>query len=309
MMKKGQINNTLLAVFLLLGIGAAGLFIYQGLQQSAVAGVEQQQQITQQLISPTGKAATVRYAALDQESSPKNTQVAVSGIYALEMNGDTQAIISNNVTSSATARTSVSTSTGKTLKAVAFSNAYYGDMVETKVDKETINIDLPVHTIATGINVSLEDVDGVVRTDTNLNMTLVANEKDSWSWLKIKNTDTNSQFRWKALGFDLATAANISNVDVAGMTSSNVPERRRSVVDYYFVFPEAQKLSEFDSVKTGRVLFESDGDNPAESITLYVVDEQHFKAQDNTLKVGVEDDQNTPADIGASDVTRTLNIL
>lgn len=313
MMNKGQANQMLLSIFLLLGIGFIGWQLFQGVQQTAVSGgvqeqAEQQQKLVQQLTSPEGKAATVRYAALDGVSDPRNAQLAVAGIYAIEMNGNGEVLIANNVSSSATARTSVSTSTGKTLKAVAFDSLRYGDLVETKVDKETISVDLPVYTIATGLNVSLEDRDGVVRRDTNLNITLAASQTDTWSYLEIENTDTDSLFRWKALGFDLATASNVSDLDVAGMRSAPVPERRRSVVDFYFEFPEAVSLKEFEKFKTGRVKWEADGDNPAEDVTMYVVDIQHYKTQDNKLAQGVEDDQTSPVDLGLADVSRTLRV-
>jgi len=257
-----------------------------------------------------GTDATLQISAYDLVSTTPTTRVA-STLYAYDV--DNKELLKNGASLSASASTNVDTTVGTDFVIGAFDSTYYGTLKSVTVTKTAQPVVLDNFKITTSLNVKTYD-DGSALNTSNI-MAISSNAEQSWDKIFLEENESNRAFNLKGFGLDLPTATNITDWTVNGkdspiVESASMPQRLRTTLDFYFVLPESRMLKSWDTYNTGNVLFKSGGNDPVtETATLYIIDESNFASSvDKTLKSGVENDASSPADVGASDITRTVTI-
>jgi len=318
---KGTWAIVLLVCAVLLVGGGISFVGYQMNQQSVVGAdpgeVTEAAEATAAGLK-VGDAATTKFRAYDNEDASLS-QVAAT-LYVEEHSGEDYALIEDATAMSASAATSVSTTVGSELKACAFDSTYYGECAVFTVSKETMPKNLEVYAIASSVLVECYD-DGSKLTDCNL--TLAAGQTDALDYVRIELNESDAAFNFKGIGIDTTASGNITNIDATGsitpsgsLSVSTVPTRlNRGAydVDFYWTVADAVMLHEWDVITTSSVSFEADsGNDPSETATMYIVDESMFKSvvksTQNRILSGVETDASSPADVGITDPTLTINL-
>src|SRR3990167_5076155 len=330
-----------LAVLLTVGvvsIAGVALMLFTG-QTGIGGGDDASVTLTQEVASATeeGKSATLQFKANNQVSDTK-AQVA-SSLYVVEFNGDgVRRLLDDVTTLSATALTSTSSTVGKKIFGCYFDGSYYGDCGEEAntftVTDRIMTVPLKVYDIATtNPNVTFDDEDATTGTSDNVgNITLSSSQTGTIDSIEFENRDADDQLRIRGLGLDLvATGTNISDITISGVeyvkceppktncqvvqaiiSEPAMPKRLQNTLDYYFQFDDNGKpltLDEFQSltVKVMQITHDCDTAANEELIDLYWLDESCFRSNKDPeqVKCGVEDDQPSEADVGASDFSYT----
>ena len=320
---------TLVLSYVNLGQQTAAVTDPQAVQASAASAAE---------ALKSGDASTVKFKTQDKASN-NNAQVATS-ISVEEWDGaaygeGSMDLIADATALSATTTTSVTTEVGKHLKACAFNQStYYGDCETFKVEGEGPTKTLSSYAIKTMVNLELYD-NGVLETkDSGAdagktiigNLSLSADQTDALDYMKITQNNSDSLLRLKGFGFNVSEGSNVKDITMTGtlnwdtnnkgqaspgsFAESAGPQRLNQVVDWYFELPEFVSLYEFDSVRTPAVQFVGRGTNPDELVTIFLLDEGHFKSvkQNNRILSGVENDESVEEDVGGDDYKAQLSI-
>lgn len=298
----------------IVGIGGFGYFAYNA-QQSFAPSSEQppEEAAKEATASNLGNSASEKIRSYDREANAQ-TQVAAT-LYAVETYNGQKRLIADGTTLSASADTSVATVVGAEIDAVVFDSTYYGKLNHFTVSREVDYQALDAYAIATSnMNVQVYTNANVELTDGQANLTLGSGQSDYFGRLKLTVNTANKAFNFKGIAIDLPSASNISTVDIQGMSAATAPKRltRVSQAEFYFDIPDAKMLHQWESFETGRITFTAvSAVNPnLEAFTFRVVDESYFRSTDRTsILKGVEDDQPSSADVGASDVTEAGNII
>lgn len=313
MNKKGAMNPTW-GVFILMALivvgGGAYLFLgpSQPVQQTSLQGVNVDQA---SVVANLGEIASVKMKAVNKESATL-AQVSVPA-YVWKKNDPTHLLNDATVLSSSTTSTVNSVKVGDEICYRAFNASFYGDEA-CKVVGQSDLIEIPVHGVTTGALMETYYKNSIGDVNDELNISLGANQADSFTKLRIQNNVSNSEFRLKSLVVDTAARSNISDVTVLGMEENTALPQRLVATDqanYRFDLPQALSLREFEDFETGTFTLKADGDGcngaNTDNVILRWLDEGAYKAVKGSnaggISVGVEDDANTPADVGRTDLT------
>ena len=285
-----------------------GGFAYLGsIEQAAIgevplAPVESETGVSAELF---GKSASLSIAAFDVE---QDTSTQVNSTYYFWINE----VYGGSSTTGASSRVSMTdSSVGDTVKIVAFDATYpYGTIMEKLVEKQSGDLwNLEVSSGSTAYNLTLYDEDNdAISVDSN-NVTIGATNYIA-DKLRIKNEDDKSVFDLCAIGFGTVSASNVSDVKVSGLTASTaIPKRYKDTVDYIFEF-DTKRLNDDDTrYDTGAVTIVPDGDNLAETMTVYMIDCGMFITVDNQLGTGIQTDALNPAETALDDQSLDVVIL
>ena len=223
------------------------------------------------------------------------------------------------------------------LTCVAFNTSYQGTPKIVNVVGESLSDKLDVFQTASYLRVTPFDKDGQTggagRTEFDHNISIGPSGSDTFRY-KVENNASNNIFRLGAMAFDLTPSTNITTIDASSdveqsglsdtspITLSSSPMLQR-LTEYnkLYVFKQGSspyvELGENDYVKTGVIKFTGNGNGcntrnaGGEGVTsVAFIDVARFTmlSGDNrgAVTLGLEDDAPTPADVGRSDITRTL---
>lgn len=265
-----------------------------------------------------GTSATVSVAAFDR-AADTSTQVAATN-YGWKDNGDRIYLGSNSGASDSRSDYS-NLVVGDSYESVAFDDTYdYGVSKSGEVDSESELANLDVWTGAgTGDLTAAVYYDGSSTTDVS---TLGSEETLALDYLQLKLDASNKAYSPGVVAFKLPSGTNISSVDMPSAEKVSVPESLSTDYDYAFrldsidlngesvsVPSEEPAMSEWDVMKTGRVVFEADSDGTTgESVTIAYLDNAPFIDTADELAYGVEDDTSSPSDVGVGVKTDTLTV-
>lgn len=251
-----------------------------------------------------GKSATLEVAAFNDQADSATQVALATGMYAWK-NG---VLIMNGGALVADDRLDINAATGDELTLIAFDSTYpYAKPQTTTIKSETQFENLAVSDVIAGGNLQIKYYyDGAVLSAPET-VTMGADEVLALDDISLKINTNNAAFNLGAVCFDTITDSNISNIDVNGLTKITVPERIDNTVDYCYEAPE-QLLTEWETFKTGNIEITADSDNPAENVTVYVIDKAPYIKIDQTLGFGYETDETSPSDVGLADITDTLVI-
>lgn len=319
-------NTKLVTTFVIIGIlamiGLVGYGVYMlSVQQTAF---EEREELD---IPSTleGKAATVDAYAYDQAANnPSTTQAAVP-LYLITSPVVTSEKISGNFAADGTAlstssRTSITEglNVGDKYVAVAVNDTYYGVVSDVKtISSQSETLDLDVYATASSGSITLKDEDEntIAEDGAGTNLTLGASESESFDELKIKNDNTD--VAWNVGGFFVGmvddtnmssmTGEGTSGGDYSVSYSKSGSLERTSADDIMWEFSEPVMLLEYDYVTITDLQVKADGDgcsSTGETWSIYVFDKTWFRSgKENALKIGAEDDTDSPSDVGIGDVS------
>ena len=334
MNKKAKAGNVALWIASFSLVLLVGAVFYMGfVQQSAVPSSPAEAQKQVEVVASTlsaNKASTQSFVAKNQDSDTK-AQVAPS-LYVIETKNGVSTLIKDATAMSTTASTSVSTTTGAKIKAVAFSSNWYGDFSEYDVTSEQDSPVLKVYNITETLKSQCYDNAGTALAVGQCNITMGAGASDKFNYIKIEVNTSDESFNFGMLGIDVPAASNVSDINVDGTSSktsgssskgsvdssfafsetSARPERLRTTLDYQFVPAVPIMLREWDSIKTPSIQIVASGTNPLEVLTWYIIDSGKFKSvktvtQDQILE-GVENDAPSASDTAGSDFQLVMNV-
>lgn len=277
-----------------------------------------------QVVAPSevGKIGLFKVNTYNRQADNANTLVAItSGLYVWDL--ITGAFIADGVTTSTSARTSVSGTQGKTYKSLAYTTgSYYGDIKEKPLGEFT-DLDLDVH--ASCNTILVKSYDTSLANGKNLTG-IGANGEGYFEKFKIKNNNTNCAYNFAGLYFDTIVTSNISKITVEEgkhpfynkATDGNpiAIERVKELDDFvWMVDADSVKtgyqpvfLQEYDEFDTGNVVVKADGDGCVgnlDEVDVYSFDKASVRSNvigGTILENVVEDDAVTPADVGEGDV-------
>lgn len=317
--KKGASGQTMFfgfAVLAVLGLLGYMVFVPQAPVQQTALQVPAEER---SLAVNTGQIASVKMKAVDQESSTL-AQVSVPA-YVWNAKEKNKLLNDATVLSASTTSTVNSVAIGDEICATAFNGSFYGDTVCKVVSQQSELIEIPVHAVTTGALMENYYKASIADVNSEVNLSLGANQADSFTKLRIQNNKSNSRLNLKALVVDTASRSNISDVTILGMEENTALPQRLVATDtanYRFDLPEAKALDEFEDFVSGTFTLKADGDgcitiatgegtSAGDIVILRWVDESQYKSVkgDNagSIASGVEDNANSPADVGRTDLT------
>lgn len=267
--------------------------------------------------SKSGEVTVLKVYAQDKESNT-NAQVAVPAFFYTKKDGIFGDYIgsSASTTLSATASTSISPVTiGSTVCGNPFNGTgtnvgFYGEekCQEIKTEGETLQLD--THTICTAIQMQ-----GLLFSDsttTNANMSLGTSGSNSFDHVEIRVNGTDCAYNLAGFYVDTIAATNLDNIDLgsdtSSMTEKNVKiQRVKEKANYVFELDTPLMMHENVKYKTGSLTLKADGDgcSTSEAINISAFDKsssQSAKGSRPILSGRIEDDQDSPVDVGGADI-------
>lgn len=248
-----------------------------------------------------GKASIVATACYDGVADSA-TQIA-SELYMWQDG----LLIEDQTSMAADTRTESDAVTGDDITAICFSSTYpYGMEEEFTVNAEVQNKNLVGYTGASTSDMQVkyfydgEDV-------TSAGVTVGASEVVGLDKIRVKLNTNNKAFNLGAICFNASSSTNIDKITIKNLDSITVPERLDDTFDWCYSIPE-QMLEEWDMFETGSVEIKAKSSNPAETVTIAVLDLAPYIKIDNSLGYGYEDDADSPSDVGIGDVIEDLVI-
>ena len=293
----------------------------------------------------SGAVATLKLTAEDRGLRSSTVQLAMPAYCTrTSPNANPNSILGgqSGTTLSATTSTSIGgVARGDTLSCTVFNSTYVGTAKTITMDTESKSEKIDAYRTTGVVRVTPFDENdqtgsGALAEEFAFNVSVGVNGEQTFR-LKVENNVSNTIYRLGAIAFDLPGTSNISEITVnegvdqnglgdtspISLTRGTMPTRLSSS-DYNWIFYFKQgnnpyvELGENDWVKSGTFKLRGDGDgcpvegtNPiAETITYAVIDNHPFQKLSGddrgSLSSGVEDDAPSPADVGRSDVTRTI---
>lgn len=260
----------------------------------------------------TGQIASVKMKAVDKESSTL-AQVSVPA-YVWNSKDPSHLLNDATVLSASTTTAVNSVSIGDNICYTAFNASFYGDVACKTISAQSDLLEIPVHAVATSALIETYYKASIGDVNDELNISLGANQADSFTKLRIQNNNSNEMLNLKALVVDTVVRSNISDATVLGMEENSALPARLIATDqanYRFDLPNALALREFEDFITGTFTLKADGDGcngvNTENVVLRWLDESRFKsvkgADAGSIALGVEDNANSPADVGRADLT------
>jgi hypothetical protein len=274
----------------------------------------------------TGDAASLRIYVTDEEAANTGTKVAAP-IYCYDETGKFADNADGTVSSTSSA-TQVNTVIGKTLTCQAINKTFYGDKQVVPVKEDNVPVTLVAHRVcsSTGGTITYYDKNGA----NEANLTLAANEESYFGKMEFRISSANCAYNLAGFYIDTVTGTNISNIDMSGTADvigqkghpdTNIVkgkakyERIKDVDDYVFEIDDnsAQEgnqplmMHQYDYLNTGSVTVLADADGTSgvgDTMTTYAFDKTSFRSYkvEAIFDNAVEDDQDSPSDIGAADI-------
>lgn len=329
--KKGIRGGSTIATWLIVIVGVAlALLIVPAAYQQTFGGTGSQAAISPSTpaasgLPNAGDSGTLKSRAVRLQSEGA-AQVAAT-LYVKngqKLDSDTS-LLEDATAMSATARTNTPVVVGDVISAVAFDTTYGGIGKENiLLDREVYYLDLEVYTLQTGLggggfagggnkDVKLTfpaDTDNAVSDDEAGNVTLAADQVRSIGPVMIEVNTSNEGFNFKGIVMNTAATNNLDSVTIGGMTSGSCPKRRQSTCTWAYYIPDAILLEEFDTWQSGNIVVDASGTNPAQLVTLGIVDEAYYKSIEpgKPIRKGIEDDASSPAQVGAQDLNVTIAV-
>ena len=316
----------LVVIILIASIGGYAIIKYNARQTA----LDQQKQAEAEGKEPVsladlrcGEISNLKLYVQDQENNDPTTKVA-SEIYCIDKDGKK---VIDGTNSSTTAETTGSTSKCNTIKCISFSKeAYYGEWKTINTDfQETLHEIIPVSTVAKG---GLLELYTTTLTTGQVNITGVgANAEKTLDHLKYTNNDSDSAMNLAGFFFDIGYGGNVSKIEVKSgdstitdtglkfeVTADKEKDDFVSEIDDDSATPGNQPiiLHEYDEFESGKIIIGANSNGCAsggEGITVYAFDKANFKARDGTIQFGHQTDTDTVADVGASHVNLTVQML
>lgn len=305
---------------ILVGVAVLGVLVATGNLQGIFSGAMPDGEEEPGDDVRTGTSADLSIASFDQ-AADTSTQTAADN-YAWRDNDERIYLGSNDGSSSS--RTSYSNFViGDSFQAVAFNSGEdfdYGTPVSGAVDSENELKNLDVWKGAGTGDLTAEIYnDGSTTTDIS---TLGSGEQAAIDYLKLKLDASNKAYNPSVVAFKLPSGTNISSIDMPDAESVEVPDSLGTDYDYAFklssvtvggesvsVPSREPVMSEWDSMQTGKVVFEADSDGTiGETVTVAYLDHAPFIDTTDELAYGVEDDTSSPSDVGVEKKTDTLTV-
>lgn len=316
-----------IAMLLVIGILAmVGLFGYWVLVQSPAPAQQTALQLADQtaqlsLATGAGELALTKVRVVDKSSS---NQAQVSAPFSCWDTKNPKVLLVDGTVSSSTSDTSVTVfSKGQNVHCEAFNASWYPEAddngvvgVEQLITSGGELIQIPVRRVSSSLLMELQYRNSIMDVNNEINVSGVgASGEFSFDWVKVKNNLTYTSYMLKSFVIDTVANTNITDItllsgDKAVVENSVRPQRLGDSANYRFDLPVAERLDAYETFTTGSLTFKADGDGCVsagglESLTLRVLDEQRFKSAlanpANVVLAGVENDNPTPADVGASD--------
>jgi hypothetical protein len=257
-----------------------------------------------------GKSATVSAAAFDK-AGEGSSQVGTS-LYAWRENGDR--IYLGKKSGSASSRTDFTNYvTGSTAEFAAFGSTYdYGKMISKAVNTEQELVNVPTWKGISSGNVQVTFYDDGSSTSST---TLGADEEVALDKMKVKANNNGVTYNPHVIAFDKAASTNISQVNVPNANEVAVPKH---LADSYDVAYEVSNfgategepvLKAYKAANTGTIEIQADADGTnGETLKVAVLDKAPFINSNDEVAYGVEDDADSPSDVGVGTVTATYTL-
>lgn len=326
MMDKHGGTGVLVFLFVFAIVVFAGIGIYAVRTQQTGLEPGAQAQIIKTQIEAQNAASLLTLIAKDQTS---NTLARIDiPAYCYKFDDPTQMLkgAQGDKLSITTATQVTGVGVGDEGICVGFNNSgYYGDPLKWKAESEAgESLTLKVYnTNEFGVGWKFYE-DGTKETTQSIDVR--ADATKNYDKLVIENNISDTQFRLRVIGVDLDANTNISNIELKG-SSDSVVKRLRSTLDYVFDVGESTSsvnilsgaienmitpivLNEYDMWTSGQLIFTGDAEgcgSQEETMTFYAIDQNYYESVKNgSPATGVEDDQSSPADVGASDYTSNV---
>ena len=256
-----------------------------------------------------GTSSTLKLTSYDREADAL-TQVAAT---ATVRDKSTGALLLDAGSLSASATTSVSSSVGSVVQVALTGTSYYGDFKDdVQVPSALVPVTINAHAISTSTTVTPFDNNDAAIANNDANVTLAASETQYWSRLRFKQSTANKAFNLAGIAVNLSQSTNVQSVAINGLAQKPCPTSLSSSCFAYFELPQPVMLHQYEYFDTGSVIFKAKGTNPSETGSLIFVDATWYKSVKpetmNQLLFGIQDDQPTPVDIGATNKNVALNV-
>ena len=328
MNKKAQSAAMWIVIVLIVGILGTSMFslVSDSRKQTALQEDQANKEAVQtpeqaSAASNVGDAAVVKVTAQDREQNDATTQVAVPAwfYFANKADNSFKGWLGQGAatTLSATAATTISPSVGDYICGKAFngtggSMGYYGDQVceeITKVSGQTIV--LPTH--RTCDSTQLQGVILDNRDNTNSNISVGASSTNSFKQIEVRVNGTNCAYNLGGFAVDLNSNTNIDKVELGsnavygtlGLYDKTIT-RIKTKSEFAFTLETPKMLHENEYFYAGSlaVTADADGCTTPEAVNVTTFDVGQFKSSKGTgIMTGIEDDQQSPVDVGAPDVS------
>lgn len=275
-------------------------------------------------VKETSGPASPRIRFLDYANGDKTTAVNGLQIYA-KINGN---LIEKGDTVSASDST-ISATVGDSYCAWGFNATYYSDEVcgVIKTSKSDV-ITVPVWRIG-DVKITIKGNTTNSAAETT-NQDVGASTQETFNLVEIRENVSDRAFNFKGIYIDLAVNTNLTrgdqvsflspvtlvadatNRELRGLSLSasgnlvrgSMPLQRITTDDITYSLATAILMISGDRINIPGLTLDAGANGCSggvDVVNMYVVDEQRFLGQDNTIKIGVETDASSPADVGLGD--------